>query len=109
MKTLLTFFVLFFSSSTFAEVINCSFVGPENIEENITFEKKDNSTFIIRTRVFEIPSKVVYESLQYLTLVLAQDEHAYTFVIDRENNYFEGSYITLFMERDLNKVFGDCD
>ena len=109
MKIFFTIFILFFSSSVLGEVINCSFLGPENIEENITFEKKDNRTYNIRTRVFEIPSKVVYENSQYLTLVLAQDEHAYTFVIDRENNYFEGSYITLFMERDLNKVFGNCD
>lgn len=91
-----------------AEVINCSFLSPENIEEDVAFEKENNNTYNISTRLFEIPAKVVYENSQYLTLVLAQDEHAYTFVIDRNNKYFEASYITLFMERKLNKVSGDC-
>tara|TARA_Y100001935_G_C17186200_1_gene447711 strand:- start:121 stop:462 length:342 start_codon:yes stop_codon:yes gene_type:complete len=106
---ILTTFLLSISSSALnAEVINCSFVGPENIEEKVAFKKEDNDIYNITTRLFEIPAKVVYENSQYLTLVLAQDQHAYTFVIDRENKYFEASYITLFMERELNKVSGDC-
>ena len=106
---ILTTLLLNITSSVLkAEVINCSFVSPENIEEKVAFEKEDNYVYNISTRAFEIPAKVVYENSQYLTLVVAQDEHAYTFVIDRENKYFEASYITLFMERKLNKVSGDC-
>ena len=96
---ILTTFLLIIALSTLkAEVINCSFLSPENIEEDVAFEKENNNTYNISTRLFEIPAKVVYENSQYLTLVLAQDEHA----------YFEASYITLFIERELNKVSGDC-
>ena len=109
MKILLTFFVLLFSSSVFAESWNCYFQGPNDTEQLIIFERKNNTSFIIKSEENDLSATIVYETNRHLTLTMALLEYAMTIVIDKEEKYFEAVQIQLFVKRPLNKVKGGCD
>ncbi|MDC3131659.1 hypothetical protein OA492_01965 [Pelagibacteraceae bacterium] len=52
--------------------------------------------------------QVLQDTKEYLTLALAVNEMSITFHLDKKENYFEISHITLFIERELEKLNGVC-
>ena len=116
MKILLTFIALiFFSPHLLADSFICLTTNFENQDTYIFINKIDNDTynfiqtFDINSDDFnEIPMQILQDTKNYLTLALAVNEMSITFHLDRKENYFEISHITLFVERELEKLNGVC-
>ena len=116
MKIVLVFVsLIFIPSNLFAQSYVCLTKNFENQETFIFINKIDNDTynfiqtFDINSDDFnEIPMKILQDTEDYLTLALGVNEMSITFHLDRKENYFEISHITLFVERELEKLKGVC-
>tara|TARA_B100001057_G_scaffold490983_1_gene580290 strand:+ start:1613 stop:1969 length:357 start_codon:yes stop_codon:yes gene_type:complete len=115
MKIVFTFLTIIFSTATFADSFICLTKNFENKETFILINKIDNytynfiQTFDLNSNDFnEVPMEILQNTKDYLTLAQAANEMSITFHLDKKENYFEISHITLFVERELEKVKGVC-
>ena len=108
MKTLLTSFILFTSSSLFAETWFCLSKNFEGKEIPVTFVKFNKDTYLWKEEDGDIPLQVLQDTNRYLTMAVAIDQISFTAHIDKVENYLEMTQITLFVERPLDKMKGYC-
>jgi hypothetical protein len=99
--------LLIVSSTSFAETWDCYYDGPNNSQQKMTFERMGDE-FIVETGPEDLPAKIVYETNQFLTLISAYEEYALTFIIDKNDKYFEAAQIQLKVKRPLDKIKGKC-
>ena len=116
MKFISIFFsLIFITSNLFAQSYVCLTKNFENRDTFILLNKIDNNTynfiqaFDLNSDDFtEFPIEILQDTKDYLTLAQAVDDMSITFHLDRKENYFEIAHITLFTEREKEKLRGVC-
>ena len=116
MKKLLIFvFLIFISSNLFAQSYVCLTKNFENKETFILLKKINNNiynfiqTFDLNSDDYnEFTIEILQDTKDYLTLAQAEGEMSITFHLDKNENYFEIAHITLFVEREKEKLKGVC-
>ena len=108
MKILLTFFVLFFSSSVFAETFSCTFESNGQIY-NPLFKREGRNFIAIYENDTEIPLLILNETNEYIHLYNMEladfSETLYAMVLHKKNKTF--TLIALKYKETLDSE-GEC-
>ncbi len=116
MKIILIFVsLIFITSNLFAQSYVCLTKNFENKDTFILLQKIDNNTYnFIQTfdlnsdEYNEFTIEILQNTKEYLALARAEDEMSIIFLLDKKENYFEITHITLFVEREKEKLKGVC-
>ena len=116
MKIILIFLSLIFTTSNlFAQSFVCLTKNFEDKDTFILLKKIDNNTYnFIQTVDLnsddynEFPMEILQDTEEYLTIAQAFNDMSITLHLDKNENYFEISHITLSFEREKDKLKGVC-
>ena len=115
MRVFLFFLLIFLPPYAYADNFICLTKNFEDRDTYIYLDRIDQDTYLF-TQTFDVDSnnsnkvtmKAIQDTREYLTLAVAANEMSFTIHIDRKENYFELTHITLFVERELEKLVGAC-
>ena len=107
--------LIFITSNLYAQSFVCLTNNFENKETFILLKKIDNNTYnFIQTVDLnsddynEFPMEILQDTEEYLTIAQAFNDMSITLHLDKNENYFEISHITLSFEREKDKLKGVC-